>query len=45
MSRKFKIGIVGLLALSLLVVMASSTALAQDEMPDEAEQQILICNP
>jgi hypothetical protein len=37
MSRKFKIVIVGLLTLSLLAIMASSTALAQDETPDEAE--------
>lgn len=39
MSRKFKIGIVGLLVLSLLVIMASSTVLAQDETPDKAEPE------
>jgi hypothetical protein len=37
MSRKFKIGIVGLLVASLLAIMAGSTVLAQDETPDKAE--------
>ena len=39
MSRKFKIGMVGLLVVAALTVMASGTVLAQEETPDESTPQ------
>ena len=41
MSRKFKIGMVGLLVLAALTVLASGTVLAQEETPDESTPKAL----
>ena len=41
MSRKFKIGMAGLLVLAALTVLASGTVLAQEETPDESTPKAL----